>query len=295
MRRLKYFLAARLKQHPVLMARIWRLMPRLGFLLPHDRSYYGLKRVVRPDATLVDVGANNGISARGFRKVMGPKAKIISFEANPVHQGCLERVAAFDSNFRYRIVGLGRAKSSFTLWTPYSGRTPVTALASGDLDYCRRAAARDYGESVAAKMRYEPAEVKVVPMDGLELQPDLIKVDVEGLDFDVLRGGEETLARSRAALLLEYTPGVSGPMLDWLADRDYRFQVYRPEDDTVADFDQQACDRAWESDPLQVNIYATPAERSGRAIGSIIQGWFLYVSEMFVELSTPWAGFVAIV
>lgn len=294
MHRLKYFLAARLKQHPVLMARIWNLMPRLSFLLPHDRSYHGVSHVVPPGATLVDVGANNGISACGFRKVLGPEAQILSIEANPVHRKSLERVAASDSNFHYRLIGLGRQESSFTLWTPYKGRTPITALASGDLDYCRRTAARDYGESMAATLRYEPVEVEVLPMDALGLRPDLIKVDVEGLDFDVLRGGEKTLAANRPSLLLEYTPDVSDPMLDWLTNIDYRFHIYEPGEDAVQEFDQKACDRAWETDSLQVNVYATPAERR-HAVGGILHGWICYLSELVAEFSTPWVHLAATV
>lgn len=273
-------------------------MPRLKFLLPHDRSYYGLRHIARSNATLVDIGANNGISARGFRKVIGPEAEIISIEANPVHRESLERVAAADSKFQYQIIGLGRQQTSFTLWTPFYGRTPITALTSGDLEYCQRAATRDYGESVAAKLRYHPADVEVLPMDALDLQPDVIKLDVEGLDFDVLRGGERTLAEHRPSLLLEYTPGVSGPMLEWLADKDYRFDVYEPKQDTVCEFDQQACDRAWESDSLQVNIFATPVERSKRkkgAVSGILQGWLCYFSELAGEFSIPWVHMMAAV
>jgi len=286
------------KQRPRLMARVWALMPRLGFLLPHDRAYHGLPHVVRPDDKLLDVGANNGISALGFRKVLGPDAGILSVEANPAHRRSLARIAARDSNFGYRIVGLGSEASLFTLWTPYRGATPITALASGDIEYCRKAVVRDYGESEAAKLRFEPVEVRVVRMDDLGYDPGLIKVDVEGLDFDVLRGGEATLDAYRPVLLLEYTPGVSGPMLDWLAEKHYDFHVYCPGRDALAGFDQQACDRAWETDPLQVNLYAVPVEagktRTGAARG-VVQGWLVYLSDLAAELAGPWSSLVVAV
>jgi FkbM family methyltransferase len=258
MRAIKFYAASQIKQRPALMAKIWGALPYLPFLLPHDRSYYGLRHLGRADGLFLDIGANNGVSALGFRKIVGPEPRIFSIEANPAHRPALERIKRHDRCFDYRIIGLGRENARFTLWTPYSGRTALTALSSGHLDYAKAVAARDYGPAAAARLRYEPTEVRVTTLDSLGLAPSIIKIDVEGLDFDVLQGGERVIDSCRPAILLEYTPAVSGPMLDWLRAKGYHCHVYRHDRDAFEPFDQGACDRAWANEHLQINVFALP-------------------------------------
>jgi len=49
-------------------------------------------------------------------------------------------------------------------------------------------------------------EVQVVPLDELDLAPDFIKIDVEGMEIDVLLGAQKTLSKYRPTLLLERQP-----------------------------------------------------------------------------------------
>jgi hypothetical protein len=41
-----------------------------------------------------------------------------------------------------------------------------------------------------------------------QLRPDIIKIDVEGAELDVLRGGRETLARPGVVVFVEFHPAV---------------------------------------------------------------------------------------
>lgn len=45
--------------------------------------------------------------------------------------------------------------------------------------------------------------VAVVTIDSLGLNPDFIKIDVEGYEFDVLRGARDTLEQYRPVLMIE--------------------------------------------------------------------------------------------
>jgi FkbM family methyltransferase len=75
-------------------------------------------------------------------------------------------------------------------------------------------------------------EVDVVSIDEFlpELQPDLVKIDVQGWEFKVLRGMERMLAANpKTALFIEFWPvglrraGCSpGDLLDYLAARNFR-------------------------------------------------------------------------
>ena len=70
--------------------------------------------------------------------------------------------------------------------------------------------------SVNGKMKLWGREVGVKRLDtvvkeiGLKLdQHDIIKIDVEGMAFDVLKGAVKTLERSRPKLLIELHPRTS--------------------------------------------------------------------------------------
>ena len=53
-------------------------------------------------------------------------------------------------------------------------------------------------------------------------QADVIKIDVEGMEMDALRGGVETILRLRPRLLIEHSKVGIGLLQDWLRDYGYR-------------------------------------------------------------------------
>jgi hypothetical protein len=66
----------------------------------------------------------------------------------------------------------------------------------------------------------------------LAFVPDIIKIDVEGAEWDVLKGAEKTLERNHPILFLSLHPralairGESPDMvLDWLKQRGYSHEV----------------------------------------------------------------------
>ena len=53
-----------------------RLFHILPFLLPHEKDYFGLKRLLKEgDGLFVDIGANDGVSALSFRRMNSPHSK----------------------------------------------------------------------------------------------------------------------------------------------------------------------------------------------------------------------------
>lgn len=69
-------------------------------------------------------------------------------------------------------------------------------------------------------------------VEELDLIPDIIKIDVEGAEWDVLRGAEQTLAAHGPTLILSVHPealsklGIAAADIEaWLKERGYDWRV----------------------------------------------------------------------
>lgn len=49
----------------------------------------------------------------------------------------------------------------------------------------------------------EGKDILIAPLDSFDLSPDFIKLDVEGMELEVLMGGKETILRSKPLIMFE--------------------------------------------------------------------------------------------
>lgn len=157
-----------------------------------------------PGGTFVDIGANVGNHSLFVAGFMAPE-KIIPFEPNPqAYRLLMANVAmnGFQDVFDLSHIGVGLSD------TPAEGYAMVFQP-------------RNLGGS---KMRRdEEGGLEVVMGDEAlaGVDPDMIKVDVEGMEMQVLRGLEATIARARPVLLLEIDDGNLEDFRTWIAPFDY--------------------------------------------------------------------------
>ena len=141
-------------------------------------------------ATYIDVGTNRGqVLAEAAR--VAPAARLIAFE--PIPALAAELATSFPGiDVRRLALGAEPGRAEFCHFRKLDGWSGL-----------RRSPAITDEQGAP-----ELIEVSVSTLD-LELaavEPTAIKIDVEGAELGVLRGGRETLARSRPLVVFEHVP-----------------------------------------------------------------------------------------
>ncbi|MDK9704624.1 MAG: FkbM family methyltransferase [Sulfuritalea sp.] len=163
------------------------------------------RAAVKPRAVIVDVGANVGNHLVYFAHFMAP-ARIFPVEPHPEsirllrENIALNRLACVDE--RHLGIGIGGER----------GRLAIDMPAQGDL--------------VLARLTPSPAgNIEVYPLDDLDFERiDLLKIDVEGMEFDVLRGMSGTLRRCRPVLMIEVREADVDRFVAAMGDHRYRLE-----------------------------------------------------------------------
>lgn len=143
--------------------------------------------LVRRDDRVVDVGGNRGIYAYQFWRL---GARVEVFEPNPTCFGVLAAWALDKPAVNLHSVALSGRSGSATLHVPIT-EAGIEQDASGSIEYAAVGRVRDQSVSLETLDSYG--------FDALTL----IKIDVEGHEYNVIEGASATLARSAPALLVE--------------------------------------------------------------------------------------------
>jgi FkbM family methyltransferase len=173
----------------------------------HEADFEVFKCLSEVDGLVLDVGASRGQSALS---ILGRtnRLRVCSIEPNRKHRWSLILIRLLHPlRFSFRLVAAGDETSRKTLYVP--GRRASGLSAQGSLDpaefekdYVHQRLAES-GFDASDKSGYRLVSVSVVPLDSLNLAPDLIKLDVEGFEQQALKGLENTLNNHCPALLIE--------------------------------------------------------------------------------------------
>lgn len=169
----------------------------------HNPNFLGLKNLKIGPGQIVDVGANRGQSIESFR-ILFPGWPIISFEPNGERAHDLKWVYRSEPHIAIRHAGLSDTNSTLTLYMPrYRGWT-FDGLASLD----RREAMEwlcpgRFAWFDPAHLSCVETQATVILLDEARLKPCILKIDTQGHEMRVLKGGLETIREHRPVILLE--------------------------------------------------------------------------------------------
>jgi FkbM family methyltransferase len=197
---------------------------RLGFMLPLELEFHAFSVLPSTARLFLDIGANDGISARSFR-LFNKATPILSIEANPCHEGALKRTKAAIDLFDYKLMAAGEQRAELVLHTPVFRGIALTAYASINRNEAKQRLEQDMPSS-RGRLSFVETVVPVVPIDDLTLTPDFVKIDVEGFEIEVLRGMRATIERCKPVFMIEFDPAQAAGIADILSPFGYRPYVF---------------------------------------------------------------------
>jgi FkbM family methyltransferase len=168
--------------------------------------------------TFLDVGCNTGLYCLRAAQIMQSSARIVAFDPQSACIDHLRRTIELNQwgdRIRCEAVGLGDCEGELVL-------TLAEAGSSFDPQF-----------NAAPDLPTTSARVRTLDQESIRLgldQIDMIKIDVEGFELKVLRGGARTIERDRPVLLIEIADRIRGrtfrnpdyaATLSWLFDHGY--------------------------------------------------------------------------
>ncbi|MDZ8260896.1 FkbM family methyltransferase [Nostoc sp. ChiQUE01b] len=168
-----------------------------------------LEDICQPNAIVFDVGSHDGALTLLMSRLVGPKGIVCAFEANPdilnlcthnlIRNGCnnffITHAAVWDKsdkvlNLYIPSENLQAASLLYQYPNPNNPPTPVKTVALDDF------------------IRYT------------KLEPEVIKMDIEGAEFNALKGTCEYISKSHPHLILEQST-TDRRCIDFLKDQGY--------------------------------------------------------------------------
>ena len=224
--------------------------------LYEPNEFCWLQRFLKPGMTVIDGGANMGLYTLYAARRIGRRGTVVALEPSAREFDRLAGHVRLNrlANVRCRRLALGREAGK--------GRLRV-------------AAEWNAGHNTLGAFGYEATEtagveeVDIRALDSIVVEEalervDLVKLDLEGAEFDALLGAERTLRRFEPAILIEladrtlrHQGAESGQIWDFLEERGYAMHGFDPDTGALVPATRKP---AYDSE----NLVALPRSGTGR-------------------------------
>jgi FkbM family methyltransferase len=161
-----------------------------------------IQELLQPGSTFFDVGAHYGWMSLAACHRVGAKGKVVAFEPSPPLLECLQYNKEANGFQQLDIVSKAVSQSDGQLVTLY--------VANGGNSFLNSLFDHPMELVAGVPEQKETIEVQTVTLDEFsktrKLQPDLVKIDVEGAELLVLRGCRRMLAEYRPRFIVAVHP-----------------------------------------------------------------------------------------
>lgn len=170
---------------------------------PHEEDFRFLADARFRGGFLLDLGANIGHSAISATKIQ-PGLQVFSVEANPACEAGLKMTRRLlGTRFNYQIVGVGAKQGRLAFFVPVRSSRMLLEEGTFELASLSSVAAVDRMGHSGVDYELSTLEVPMVTVDSLNLQPTVVKIDLQGLEMQALLGMQETIMRCWPTFMIE--------------------------------------------------------------------------------------------
>jgi len=175
--------------------------------LPEEASYWRGRRerhaqdaiaaAVRPGSVVYDVGAHIGIVTLGVARLVGEEGRVVAFDGDPDNAAILRETCQLN-HLEQSVRVVHAAVWSHTADKGILFRRGAKRLSHGGVETDKYHPALADGPAI---------QVSSITLDDFVASernpPQLIKIDVEGGEYEVLRGGENLFRNQRPPIIVE--------------------------------------------------------------------------------------------
>ncbi len=165
---------------------------------------------IKEGDTVIDAGAWIGGHAMAYAKKVGALGRVFAFEPNPFAFDCLVRNKQLYPNVHCIKAALGDRLHSVSLLVQNGWHDSGYVVENQKAD------------------KY----VMMSPLDDYQLDPNFIKIDVEGCELKVLKGAAKTIEKHIPVMVIEINRlalerqgSTREQVFDWLHGHDYVYQT----------------------------------------------------------------------
>ena len=169
-------------------------IPQIRLLSPEEKWLLGLDL---SGHTIYDIGGYEGVFTLFFARAVGERGRVITFEPHPENYHKIRKNVEHNKfdNVMVSQIALGKTKGKAILASRHSDYGTASLHDAIKVQILRENRAKTF--SVAVESLDAQINNNNLP------EPDFVKIDVEGLEYDVLLGMSETIKRYKPKLFIE--------------------------------------------------------------------------------------------
>lgn len=198
-----------------------------------ESELVGIARVVPRGGVCADIGAAAGFYTAEMSRLVGPSGVVHSFEPLRFAHATASRVLGLRSgaNIVRHSLALGDSTDEVVMSVPLRRGVPVTGRSFVTRNASGLGSNVEFDEHLRVVVDGDTFDgfCERAGVDRL----DFVKIDVEGAELHVLRGGEAAIERFRPLVMVEVEDRhlqrfgtTSAQVAHWFASRDYRMSVW---------------------------------------------------------------------
>jgi FkbM family methyltransferase len=173
-----------------------------------------------PGVVAIDCGANIGVHTIEWGKMLQGKGSIISFEPQKQIYYALCGNIAINNCFNVTAYNLSVGDKDEIIDIPMPNYFMPSTFGSMELKQHEKS--EDIGQTLNETVKVEQIRLDALPVSRV----DFIKIDVEGMEFEVLEGAKSVINRYKPIMLIEVVKIDQRKMKTWLVGMSYETYLF---------------------------------------------------------------------